>query len=168
MNNATALTNPLDDYLGYQLRRAALVTMALLNDAYAGLELTSTEAMVLRFAHVNPGCTQSDIGRSLGVKRTNMVPIVSGLVTRGLLDRSAADGRSHALHLSTKGVERHRRLTEISIQHEKYFFGDLTQRQRQELMQVFQTLRRRGDAFAAEAEDSQRPAVARSARRKRA
>src|SRR5579862_4225745 len=103
MNNATALVNPLDDYLGYQLRRAALVTISLLSDAYAELELTPTEAMVLRFAHVNPGCTQSEIGRSLGVKRTNMVPIVSGLMSRGLLERTAADGRSHALYLSARG-----------------------------------------------------------------
>jgi DNA-binding MarR family transcriptional regulator len=168
MNNATALIDPLDDYLGYQLRRAALVTISLLNDAYGELELTSTEAMVLRFAHVNPGCTQSDIGRSLGVKRTNMVPIVSSLISRGLLERTAADGRSHALHLSAKGVERHRRLAEVSVQHEQYFFGDLTQRQRQDLMQVFQTLRRKGEAIADKTADMQQPSAARSTRRKRA
>ncbi|HEX4377450.1 MAG TPA: MarR family transcriptional regulator [Steroidobacteraceae bacterium] len=167
MNNATALINPLDDYLGYQLRRAALVTISLLNDAYAEIELTSTEAMVLRFASVNPGCTQSDMGRSLGVKRTNMVPIVSGLIARGLLERTAADGRSHALQLSPKGVERHRRLTEISLQHEQYFFGDLTKRQRQELMQALQTLRRKGEAIIDKTADMQRPS-ARPARRKRA
>jgi DNA-binding MarR family transcriptional regulator len=167
MNNAE-LINPLDDYLGYQLRRAALVTIALLNDAYAELELTSTEAMVLRFAHANPGCTQSDVGRSLGVKRTNMVPVVSGLLTRGLLERTAADGRSHALYLSSKGVERHRRLTEVSVKHEKYFFGDLTQRERQELMQICQTLRRKGDAITDTTTDVERPSAVRSARRKRA
>ena len=167
MNDATALINPLDDYLGYQLRRAALLTISLLADAYAELELTSTEAMVLRFAHVNPSCTQSQIGRSLGVKRTNMVPIVSALIARGLLDRTAADGRSHALHLSSKGIERHRRLTLVSVQHEEYFFGDLPQRQRQELMLTFQTLRRKGEAIIDKTAYMQRPS-ARPARRKRA
>ncbi len=31
----------------------------------------------------NPGCTQAQIGRAIGVKRTNMVPVANGLMSVG-------------------------------------------------------------------------------------
>jgi hypothetical protein len=45
-----------------------------------------------------PGSRSIDmkIGRALGVKRTNMVPIANGLMKRELIERTAADGRSHS------------------------------------------------------------------------
>jgi DNA-binding MarR family transcriptional regulator len=137
------LIDPLENYLSYQLRRAAFATVSALENAYAELGLTATEAMVLRVAKCNPGCTQADISRMLGVKRTNLVPVVSGLMARGLLKRAPADGRSHSLYSTARGEECHRRLTDISNQHEQYFFGELSERARRELMQIFKGLRQR-------------------------
>jgi DNA-binding MarR family transcriptional regulator len=53
--------------------------------------------------HSMPGTTQSEAGRLLDIQRANMVPIVSRLEGRGLIDRQKVDGRSQGLHLSAKG-----------------------------------------------------------------
>jgi len=148
-NKSPSLVDPLEDFLGYQLRRAAFVTMSSLLDSYSDLGLNPTEAMVIRFAQANPGCTQAEIGRALGVKRTNLVPIVNGLMSEDLLERAPADGRSHSLHLTAKGVERHLKIVKLSLEHEQYFFGDLPDKTRRLLMQTFRLLRDKGELLRA-------------------
>lgn len=86
------LADPLEAALGYQLRRAMLVTLTALTDSYETLGLKVSEAIIIRFVGANPGCNQSAIGRALGVKRTNMVPIVAGLEARNLLIRPRLTG----------------------------------------------------------------------------
>ena len=144
-DNARTLKDPLANFLSYQLRRAAFVTLSALTDSLAGLGLTSTEAVVIRFVHANPGCTQADIGRAIGVKRTNMVPIVNGLMVKKLLERTVADGRSHSLYLTVDGRELHREIVTVARENEEYFFGDVSEDTRQELMNVFRSLRAKGE-----------------------
>jgi DNA-binding MarR family transcriptional regulator len=151
--NATDMTStlkdPLEDFLGYQLRRAAFATLTPLVEAFAELGVNPTEAIALRFVRANPGCTQADIGRAIGVKRTNMVPVVTGLMAKGLLERTPADGRSNSLYLTKEGGELHRRITKVALEHEQFFFGDVTDPARQVLMQAFRTLRAKGELWDA-------------------
>ncbi|MFT3931747.1 MAG: MarR family winged helix-turn-helix transcriptional regulator [Spongiibacteraceae bacterium] len=144
-NQKALLRDPLEHLLSYQLRRAALSTMIALTDAFAELGLAQTEVIIIRFVKANPGCTQADIGRAIGVKRTNMVPIVNGLMAKGVLDRSAVDGRSHALYLTSKGVKLHNKIAKISAEHEAFFFGDVPGEVREILMQVFRSLRAKAE-----------------------
>jgi DNA-binding MarR family transcriptional regulator len=146
-DNSGELKDPLENLLSYQLRRAALVTLSALVDSFAALELTPTEAIVIRFVHANPGCTQAEIGRALGVKRTNMVPIATGLMTRGLIERTAADGRSHSLYLTRAGGDLQRKIAKATIEHEARFFGDTPDETRQILMQAFRTVRARSESL---------------------
>ena len=141
-----ALHDPLENLLGYQMRRAAFLTLSALAESFAGLGLSSTESIVIRFVHANPGCTQADIVRAIGVKRTNMVPIVNGLMVKGLLERTPADGRSHSLYLTGKAGETHRRIAKLTLEHEEYFFGDVPDDTRQILMQAFLMLRAKAEA----------------------
>jgi DNA-binding MarR family transcriptional regulator len=145
-DNARTLKDPLANFLSYQLRRAAFVTLSALTDSLEGLGLTSTEAVVIRFVHANPGCTQADIGRAIGVKRTNMVPIVNGLMVKKLLERTAADGRSHSLYLTVDGVQLHREIVTVARENEEYFFGDVPEGARQELMNLLRSLRAKGES----------------------
>ena len=144
-DNSPKLRDPLEPLLGYQLRRAAFVTLSALVESFAGLGLSSTEAIVIRFVHANPGCTQADIGRAIGVKRTNMVPIVNSLMVKALLERTSADGRSHSLYLTEKGGKLHLKIAKIHRENEKYFFGDVPDDTRQALMQVIRSLRAKGE-----------------------
>lgn len=137
------LLNPIEDLLGYQMRRASLVTLAALSEAFEALGLRLTEAMILRFVEANPGCNQAEIGRALGVKRTNMVPIVGGLVEAGLISRTVADGRTHALYLTGEGVRLHGEIAQLTREHESHFFGDIDAPTRALLLRVFRSIRDR-------------------------
>lgn len=122
---SSELRDPLESVIDYQMRQASLATLSILVDSFATLGVRLIEGTVLRFVQANPGCNQAEIGRALGVKRTNMVPIVSGLVEAGLISRSAANGRTHALHLTKKGTELDSKVAEKILEHETRFFGDL-------------------------------------------
>ncbi|MDP3551072.1 MAG: MarR family transcriptional regulator [Novosphingobium sp.] len=118
------LTNSLESRLGYQLRRASAVMMADLSRELADLDLRPAEVTTLLVIAENPDCSQTEVGQALAIKRANMVPIISRLMERGLVDRRRLDGRSHALSLTDEGrktaddavarIERHEtRFTEL-------------------------------------------------------
>jgi DNA-binding MarR family transcriptional regulator len=144
-DKTTTLSDPLEHLVSYQLRRAALSTIVALTDAFAALGLTQAEAIIIRFVKANPGCTQADIGRAIGVKRTNMVPIVNGLMTKELLDRTPADGRSHSLYLTKAGAKLHDKIAKISVEHEAFLFGDIPEETQQQLLQMFRSLRAKAE-----------------------
>lgn len=118
------LTNSLESRLGYQLRRASAVMMADLSRELSDLDLRPAEVTTLLVIAENPDCSQTEVGQALAIKRANMVPIISRLMERGLVDRRRLDGRSHALSLTDEGrktaddavarIERHEsRFTEL-------------------------------------------------------
>jgi DNA-binding MarR family transcriptional regulator len=135
------LRDPLADMLGYQLRRASLLTLTALSEAFAAQKLTLTEAAVIRMVQANPGCNQAEVGRALGVKRTNMVPVVAGLVAARLLRRQAADGRTHALFLTRTGSVLHDRIAARSLALEQHFFGDIDASSRRALLDLLRRIR---------------------------
>lgn len=111
-----ALKNPLEDLLGYHLRRATAVMLADLGRRVSDLELTVTEMSILLLIEANPRVTQSEIGRILAIKRANMTPLAAGLLARGLISRHAVNGRSQGLMLTKAGIkivaEAHKRIAE--------------------------------------------------------
>lgn len=102
-----SIVDPLQDLPGYALRRASAAVMAKLAERLATVALRPSEASVLLVIGVNPGVTQSEIGRLLDIARANMAPLTARLAARDLIVREAAGGRSHGLTLSDAG----RRLT---------------------------------------------------------
>jgi len=103
-SSAGLLANSLDRLLGYQLRRASAVMMADLARELGDIDLRPAEVTALMVIAENAGCSQTEVGQVLGIKRANMVPIVSRLMDRGLVDRERADGRSHALRVTQAGA----------------------------------------------------------------
>ena len=102
-----ALTSPLDDLLGYRLRRASMATMADLLDVLRPLGLSAGEASFLILVGANPGCRQSDVGRALDIKRANLTPLVARMKARGLVADAPIDGRSRSLTLTREGRALH-------------------------------------------------------------
>jgi DNA-binding MarR family transcriptional regulator len=100
---AGALANPLDDMLGYRLRRASMTMMSDAIDALRPLDLSAGEASFLILVGANPGCPQSEVGRALAIKRANMTPLVGRMKARGLVSDAPIDGRSLALTLTEAG-----------------------------------------------------------------
>ncbi len=118
-------TDPLDNLLGYHLRRLSVVVMTDLTESLAPLELRPAEASILLVIASNPGMTQSAVGRALGILRANMAPLIGALLKRGLIERKAVDGRSQALRLSSVGGAVCRRAQNAVREHEERLFGHL-------------------------------------------
>lgn len=121
----THRTDPLDNLLGYHLRRLSVVVMTDLTESLAPLELKPAEASILLVIASNPGMTQSAVGRVLGILRANMAPLIAALLKRGLIERKAVDGRSQALRLSSAGGAVCRRAQNVVREHEERLFGHL-------------------------------------------
>jgi DNA-binding MarR family transcriptional regulator len=98
------MEDPLIALPGYALRRASSAMLAELGVRLAAHDLRPTEASILVLISVNRGITQSELCRALDVQRANMTPLVGRLEGRGLIIRSAVDGRSQGLALTDEGT----------------------------------------------------------------
>ncbi len=96
--------NPVADHLGYRLRRASVAMISRISRTAEARGLSLTLSTVLILIRANPGCRQRDLCAELGIKRANMAPIIAALDLRGLVDRSAIDGRSQAMLLTDAGA----------------------------------------------------------------
>ncbi len=97
------MKDPLAKLPGYVLRRASAATLAELNQRLEPLKLRHAEVAFLLLIDSSRGLSQSEAGRILDIQRANMVPFVSRLERRGLVDRTKVDGRSQALRLTAGG-----------------------------------------------------------------
>jgi DNA-binding MarR family transcriptional regulator len=118
---AGGLDSPLDVLLGYRLRRASMAMMTDLIAALRPLGLSAGEASFLVLVGANPGCRQSDVGRTLEIKRANLTPLVARMKARGLVDDAPIDGRSRSLSLSPAGLSlRDKALQRIAASDRKF------------------------------------------------
>src|SRR6478752_6541593 len=98
------MRDPLPNFPGYALRRAANATAAELAHRLGDLGLRQSDVSVLMLIAANPGVTASAIGRQLDIQRANMVPLLKRL--EGLIDRVPIDGKSQGLELTEAGQQR--------------------------------------------------------------
>ena len=98
-------TSALDQCLGYSLRRAQLSTYPAFNHSMHGFLIRPAQFAVLVLIRHNPGLTQAAVSHVLDINKTNLVPLLDGLETRGLVARRKVTGdrRAFALHLTSKG-----------------------------------------------------------------
>ncbi|RKF18222.1 MarR family transcriptional regulator [Altericroceibacterium spongiae] len=95
--------DPLPDYPGYALRRAANMAMTELANRLAGIGLRQVDASTMILIEANPGVTGSALARRLDIRRANMVPLLKGLEDAGLIERAPIDGKSLGLNLTSLG-----------------------------------------------------------------
>ena len=98
------MRDPLPQFPGYALRRAANATAAELSARLAATGLRQSDVSVLLLIAANPGVTASALGRQLGIERANMVPLLKRL--EGLIARAPIDGKSQGLALTAEGKTR--------------------------------------------------------------
>lgn len=124
---ATETIPPMQDIIGYKLRRAQLAVFQDFLDAFAEMKLRPAEFSVLTLIANAPGQNQTAIAEQLGIKRANFVALMDALEARGLAERRkvASDKRAHSLHLTTKGVKFTRTMAEVWSEHEQRMIARL-------------------------------------------
>lgn len=135
------LIDPLAPFLGYQLRRVSAEAMAQLASDLSMEGLSPALATVLLMIEANPGETQASIGRSLGIKRANIAPMIAKLEDDDLIYREFADGRSFRLYCSDRTRTVTPRLMRIMKRHEDKIFGALGEGEKTQLMRMLAALR---------------------------
>ncbi len=140
-SGVTALADPMATRLGYQLRRASVLMMADLDTHLAPTGLRPAEVSILLLIGANPGCRQGEVGEMLGIKRSNMVPLIAGLIGKQLVIRARADGRSTALSLTTKGRAMGQSVNRLIDRHEAAFRARLDNQAVTDLLASLATLR---------------------------
>ncbi|WP_245304766.1 MarR family winged helix-turn-helix transcriptional regulator [Rhizobium multihospitium] len=122
--------------------------MADLGSRLQAIELRPVEASILTLIDANPGCTQSDLGRSLGIQRANMVPLMVGLTKAGLVDRAPVGGRSQALRLTRTGMARLEAVHAIIEAHEARFRRLFAPELREAALEVLRSIRQEGEGVS--------------------
>ena len=134
------MNNPLLDYPGYHLRRAASSRLAELGRHLDGLGLGVTEASILVLIDQNPDLSQADCGRLLSIQRPNLNPLIQKLIQRGLILAAKGQGRALKLRLTPAG---HALTPDIIAEfqaHEARIYAAVPQRFRADLVAILRSL----------------------------
>ena len=133
---------PLSGYVGYALRRAQGVIFADFNQTLVSLELRPGQFAVLLLIDQNPGTSQSHVSVALGVQKANFVATIADLEMRGLVRRqkSASDGRTYSLGLTSRGRALLQRAAELQSHHEKRVIAQIGTEGRLQLLSLLERL----------------------------
>jgi DNA-binding MarR family transcriptional regulator len=112
---------PLDQRLGYVLRRAQLAVFADFFKSFEEHDIKPAQYSVLTIIANNVGLTQTQVAETLNIKKPNFVTMIRNLEKRGLVKRSATlnDKRSNILSLTNAGQALLNELETIANNHEK-------------------------------------------------
>jgi DNA-binding MarR family transcriptional regulator len=110
----------LNRHLGYFIRRVQVWVFQDFIRTLECINISPGQYSVLLVIDTNPGLSQTELARTLGIQRARLVRVLHILDKRGLTRRlrSSADGRTHALRLTHKGQETLRHAQELAGQHE--------------------------------------------------
>jgi len=134
------MDNPLLDYPGYLLRRAAKSRHAQLWQYLEPLGVGVFEASIIVLIGRNPGVSQAECGRMLSIKTSNLNPIIRRFIERKLIDRTNGRGRTLCLRLSAAGEALAQRIvTEFEAQ-EARIYSAVPAHLRHELVPLLRTL----------------------------
>ncbi len=110
----------LPDLMGYMLRQGQLFVYQDFFQSLASEHIRPPQFSICEVVSRNPGIRPSDVAAAIGVKRANLVPLVTALEERGLLTRSSAatDRRAQSLHLTEEGQTRLAHWRSLILPHE--------------------------------------------------
>ena len=119
---------PLNDFVGYRLRRAQLAVYDDFVRGQGDSALTPGLFGVLVLIDRNPDITQQQLCDGVGIDKSTLVVTLHRLSDRGLIKRvrSTQDRRQNGLRLTAKGAARLRAMTTYVKQHERKITARLT------------------------------------------
>ncbi len=132
----------LGGHLGYFVRRLQVAVFQDFIRVLAPMDVRPAQYSVLLIVDANPGRSQADIGRTLGIERARLARLLHELERRRWIERrtATADARSHALFLSRAGKRALARIKELAAQHEARLTQFLAPERRAVLMALLKDL----------------------------
>ena len=131
----------LTGLLGYQLRLAQLAVFRDFDDGTAGLGLTPGRFGMLVLIEANPGVTQSELARAVGLDRSTMVAVLDQLEDRRLVERRRGeDRRTNGLWLTRDGKALLAKMKRRVAAHEERIAERLTPEDRATLQRLLARL----------------------------
>jgi DNA-binding MarR family transcriptional regulator len=102
------ILQPVDESVGYVLKKAATALRSAMDTALRPLDLTVPQYACLEVLRQRPGLSGSELARAVFVTRQSMNLVLKGLEERGLLTRPSVPGHGKALptELTPEGRER--------------------------------------------------------------
>lgn len=133
---------PLDDSVGYLLRRAQIAVFQRFFELFAEVDLRPAQYSVLTVIERNPNLSQTQLADALDIKKANLVAMIDALEERGLARRmpAARDRRSYALCLTPKGTALMSRLHRLNGQLDQHLSGVLGTVERRQLCEALRRL----------------------------
>jgi DNA-binding MarR family transcriptional regulator len=134
--------NSMPDLLTFTLRRAAALAVQDLQAGLAEAKVRPVQFAILEMLWARPGVRQSQLSPTLGIRRTNLVPLLSELEGRGLCERRPVPGdrRAAALFLTEAGQNLRDQCHNKATQHEQKLSGRLGPEGRQQLAALLHRL----------------------------
>ncbi|MDB5868294.1 MAG: transcriptional regulator, MarR family [Polaromonas sp.] len=131
-------TDYLESLLGYNARRAALVSIELFLQRMAVYELRPVEFSVLSLIAHNPGITSRQLCSTLGILPPNLVGMVNIFEKRGLITKQPhpSDGRATGLHPTPTGEALMRNAEKTALELEEEATASLTAAERKTLIRL--------------------------------
>ena len=134
------MDNPLLDYPGYLLRRAAKSRHAQLGQYLEPLGVGVFEASVLALIGRNPGISQTECGRMLAIQTPNLNPIIRRSIARKLVESTKGRGRTLCLRLSGAGEELVQRIVAEFEAQEARIYSAIPEHLRHDLVPLLRAL----------------------------
>lgn len=128
----------LSQHIGYVARRAQVAIFQHIIRAMAPLNVRPGQFSVLTVIGANPGLKQTAISEALGIRRANLVAMVTELERRGWVQRAAVAGdrRAQGLRLTGRGRAALARLKALAAKHERRVTRTISAREKRELMRL--------------------------------
>lgn len=112
---------PLNDRLGYVLRRAQIAVFQDFFASFAAHDIRPAQYSALTIIDANAGLSQTQVADALGIQKTNFVAMIGALEKRGLVRREASpnDRRTYRLFLTDTGQALLAELHRIAEAHDR-------------------------------------------------
>jgi DNA-binding MarR family transcriptional regulator len=133
--------------IGYNLKRAYLIVQNDYRKAMDSTGLSARAFAAMSFVVTDPGITQADLARRLGIERSGLVAVVDGLENLGYLKRVPVPGdrRVQALQPTETGNSAYDDALARAQAHEAALLEMLTPAETKTLLTLLQKIRTTGD-----------------------
>jgi DNA-binding MarR family transcriptional regulator len=128
----------LSGHLGYFVRRLQIWIFQDFIRTLSSIDISPAQFSVLIVIGANRGLSQIEISAALGIERARLVRLLHRLEARTLIRRlpSSADGRRHALQLTSHGRTLLARAKTLAARHERSLRNKLGSERHQMMLQA--------------------------------